>query len=107
MKKTQISSMKKTSISNANNLRDTLIHIFPKLPSASTEDVVDEADCYLPNADVTITSLLNYPPLTEAFLKYNSHLCPAVERLQLRWANIGPTMKKVRHNVSETCLLTF
>jgi len=62
------------------------------LPSASTEDVVDEVDRYLPNADVTITSLLNYPPLTEAFLKYNSRLCPAVERLQLRWANIGPTM---------------
>jgi len=56
--------MKKTSIINANNLRDDT-----SLPSASTEDVVDEVDRYLSNADVTITSLRNYPPLTEAFLK--------------------------------------
>ena len=40
------------------------------LPSASTESVVDEVDRYFANADVTMTSLLNYPHLVEAFLKF-------------------------------------
>jgi len=53
------------------------------MPSASTEDVVDEVDRYLSNADVTVNSLLNYPRLATAFLKYNVPLpsSTAAERL--------------------------
>jgi len=53
------------------------------LPSASTENVVDEVDRCLSNIHVTITSLLNYPRLATAFLCYNVPLpsSAAVERL--------------------------
>ena len=42
--------------------------------SANTDDVVAEVDRYLSNADLTLTSLLNYPRLAAAFLKCNAPL---------------------------------
>ena len=71
------------------------------LPSASNESVVDEVDRYLANADVTMTSLLNYPHLVEAFLKYNSPLpsSAAVERL---FSCAGQILVPRRCKVSDT-----
>ena len=71
------------------------------LPSASNESVVDEVDRYLANADVTVTSLLNYPHLVEAFLKYNSPLpsSAAVERL---FSCAGQILVQRRCKVSDT-----
>ena len=66
----------------------------------STEDVLDEVDRYLSNADVTITCLLNYPRLAEA-LKYNSPLrsSAAIERLD---SCTGQMLVPRRCKVSDT-----
>ena len=69
------------------------------LPSASNESVIDEVDRYLANAVVTMTSLLNYPHLVEAFLKYNSPL-PSSAAVNAYLAVLG----KYWYHVDVKCL---